>query len=477
MLQLSQLSKVTFWMVQIVHFTQVFSKGDVSCGGHYAPTCAECPQGNGAAWCNGECKWSYNTNECLLDSVQCGGGATASKCADCPSGAGGCGNTDCAWHTSTNLCRDALSDEVRTASVHLVYDNSVIYPLKGKPAWWFQRVIPTDSADTTYWSSNGHAFGYGGIQNPDSTTGRVIFSLWDQGGCDQDFGECETANLAQTVACGEGVTCTGFGGEGTGRKSYYDREAFVVDEPHYFVTQAVYLGGRRMEYTGYFYENEKWRLLSRIQVSTDANEKWWLDGMYSFVEQWYKGQTTLPRGGLFGPSFLATTDGTNFVQVDSAMFTHGYLENHQHVNAWQEGSNLQYAVGIETGGDVTPTVVYGHNFDYMSVQPYPELESFQERIPCLNAAASNKNDIEQCLLTTTSTSPTASSISPTASSTSPTITSFSPTTTSFSPTASSTLPTASSNLPTASSTSPSGLDELLTSVFEAFAGLLLMCVN
>ncbi len=32
----------------------------LSCGGHTANTCAECPQGYGAAWCNGDCVWSSN---------------------------------------------------------------------------------------------------------------------------------------------------------------------------------------------------------------------------------------------------------------------------------------------------------------------------------------------------------------------------------------------------------------------------------
>lgn len=30
---------------------------EVSCGNHGASSCAECPQGNGASWCNGECEW------------------------------------------------------------------------------------------------------------------------------------------------------------------------------------------------------------------------------------------------------------------------------------------------------------------------------------------------------------------------------------------------------------------------------------
>ena len=29
----------------------------VSCGNHMASTCADCPQGNGASWCNGDCHW------------------------------------------------------------------------------------------------------------------------------------------------------------------------------------------------------------------------------------------------------------------------------------------------------------------------------------------------------------------------------------------------------------------------------------
>ena len=28
-----------------------------SCGAHNAATCADCPQGNGAGWCNGVCQW------------------------------------------------------------------------------------------------------------------------------------------------------------------------------------------------------------------------------------------------------------------------------------------------------------------------------------------------------------------------------------------------------------------------------------
>mmetsp|Transcript_3066 Transcript_3066/g.6374 ORF Transcript_3066/g.6374 Transcript_3066/m.6374 type:complete len:288 (+) Transcript_3066:575-1438(+) len=38
----------------------------VSCGGHFAPTCGDCPQDNGETWCNGDCKWDSSTSKCIF---------------------------------------------------------------------------------------------------------------------------------------------------------------------------------------------------------------------------------------------------------------------------------------------------------------------------------------------------------------------------------------------------------------------------
>jgi len=370
------------------------ASADVSCGGHRAKTCAECPgPKNIGGWCNGDCQW--RSNECLDRPdpvVSCGGDIPAKSCDKCPRGGSGCGFTDCVWHTWTDLCRDAFSDNVRTASVHL----NQISPL-ARPAWWFQRVVPVSLASATYFSTNKHSFGYGGIQEVDASTGRVLFSLWDQGGCDQDVDpECNDEDKAKTVACGTGVDCPEFGGEGTGRKSQYDRKPFEIGTAYYFVTQAVYLGNRRMEYTGYFYEDSRWRLLSRIQVSTNKSEEWWIKGTNSFVEQWTADETTRNRAALFGPSYFADVDGTNFEQVKNAKFSHGTLENHEHVNAWQEDSDWQYAIGIATGGDTKQEVQSDYRFTCPAVAPYEELTSFQGSISCLNGAGSAE-EIEACL--------------------------------------------------------------------------------
>ena len=67
----------------------------MNCGNHLAGTCADCPQGNGANWCNGDCQWVDGS--CFLDPVNCGN-HLAGTCADCPQGNGAnwC-NGDCQW--------------------------------------------------------------------------------------------------------------------------------------------------------------------------------------------------------------------------------------------------------------------------------------------------------------------------------------------------------------------------------------------
>ncbi|KAL7536421.1 hypothetical protein ACHAXR_008253, partial [Thalassiosira sp. AJA248-18] len=59
---------------------------DYSCGNHRSSTCAECPQGNGAAWCNGDCEWSSENEACQLhqtpkDKDYENGGITGPKAA------------------------------------------------------------------------------------------------------------------------------------------------------------------------------------------------------------------------------------------------------------------------------------------------------------------------------------------------------------------------------------------------------------
>ena len=376
----------------------------VSCGNHKARICAECPQGNGESWCNGECKWQPSSSTCIDATARtCANGKVSiAGCDSCPYGAEECSddNGDCTWISRSATCRDTFSNEIRTASVQLNYDTPISVE---RPAWFFQRVSPVSISNVTYFASNGHGYGYGGFQKVNATHGSVIFSLWDQGGCDQDFGECDSENIATTVACGKEVTCTDFGGEGTGRKSilWTNDSLPVVGESYYMMTQAEYLGNKRMQYTGYFYDpiiSKTWRLMSRIEVSTNDKEKWWIHGMFSFVEQWAAVNTTIERSALFGPGYVSA-DGINFVPIQKARYTHGIKENHEHVNAWQTGQDTLNAVGIATGGNVEPVAKNYQSFKYnaTSVAIYDELQSFIKKIPCLKNATNDAESIEKCL--------------------------------------------------------------------------------
>ena len=47
-----------------VNSTASEAESTVNCGGHTAVSCAACPEGHGAHWCNGECVWK--NDQCTL---------------------------------------------------------------------------------------------------------------------------------------------------------------------------------------------------------------------------------------------------------------------------------------------------------------------------------------------------------------------------------------------------------------------------
>ena len=165
--------------------------------------------------------WDSSSASCVPKAVDCGSGgpSDASICDDCGTTADVCGG-ECSFNTIDNTCRPAFSNAVRTASVHLNYK---VPEAVTEPAWWFQRIEPVAASSATYFCGVGNSYGYGGIQQVDGSAaspgnGKVLFSIWD-GGCDQDKDTtCDPNTLAATLICGIGVTCTNFGGEGTGRK-------------------------------------------------------------------------------------------------------------------------------------------------------------------------------------------------------------------------------------------------------------------
>jgi len=57
-----------------------------SCGNHFAMTCGQCPQGNGEAWCNGDCTWcKFGVEDEEVERVVVNGGNILSDKSRCVS--------------------------------------------------------------------------------------------------------------------------------------------------------------------------------------------------------------------------------------------------------------------------------------------------------------------------------------------------------------------------------------------------------
>eukprot|EP00931_Biecheleriopsis_adriatica_P055344 TRINITY_DN32696_c0_g1_i1.p1 TRINITY_DN32696_c0_g1~~TRINITY_DN32696_c0_g1_i1.p1 ORF type:complete len:886 (+),score=161.90 TRINITY_DN32696_c0_g1_i1:51-2708(+) len=62
---------VSFQLELLAEPPQRRPPGSVSCGAHWAGSCPECPQGNGQAWCNGQCTWQHGA--CKEAGAETGG--------------------------------------------------------------------------------------------------------------------------------------------------------------------------------------------------------------------------------------------------------------------------------------------------------------------------------------------------------------------------------------------------------------------
>ena len=146
---MSQVPSAITWSL-LVLLTHVVVDADVLCGGHRAETCAECPITSsggwaGRAWCNGDCTWDSATGTCTTPSVLCTAtGPAAEKCDLCGRSKAGCSGGDCVFNSATSLCRPHLTNDVRTASVHLTYPDPGNL-LDGAGSWWINSIEVVDS--------------------------------------------------------------------------------------------------------------------------------------------------------------------------------------------------------------------------------------------------------------------------------------------------------------------------------------------
>jgi len=160
----------------------------------------------------------------------------------------------------------------------------------------------------------------------------------------------------------------------------------------------------RMQYTGYAWAEELggWKFLLKIEVSK-GNNNYWISSPYSFVEQWTNVNTLQTRAASFGPAWMAGNEPSGndsstaqFVQVPSATFSYGLLENHKHVDASLDQQSG--GVTIVTGGDTVQSANRGQSFEYAtSDKPQPLIDLDSKRA-CLVSAEIGEQ-IEECLTT------------------------------------------------------------------------------
>ena len=173
-------------------------------------------------------------------------------------------------------------------------------------SWFYNEVIVKQSAQSTYFMTNGFRGGYMGIQ--DRSPKWVIFSVWDKTSTEEDP-NAPPDELSHVIASGEGVTVRRFGGEGTGTQSFLPYD-WKVGSTYQSMVNVKPAPGEddKVIFTGWFRipEENIWRLMASIKVRPKVTSKK-LEGTHSFLEDWVgNGQR---RVGEWGPAWIRSDSG------------------------------------------------------------------------------------------------------------------------------------------------------------------------
>ena len=225
------------------------------------------------------------------------------------------------WSPNYKVSEVYLSAESRWVPATDVYTSPSVHTWWSSPAspqggvtWFYNEITVKETADNSYYMTNGFTGGYMGIQ--DRSPKWIIFSIWDKTSTD-DNPNASPDDLVKVLAQGEGVTVERFGGEGTGGKSYLTYNWNVGQTYQLMVNvrpdsqekdKAIFTGWFRIP------ELNIWRLMASFQVRPQAVSKK-LEGIYSFLEDWAGNGHR--RQGLWGPAWIRS-DGGPWVQA-----THG----------------------------------------------------------------------------------------------------------------------------------------------------------
>ncbi len=256
------------------------------------------------------------------------------------------------------------------ASVHLSY------PLKDSTeaiGFYNELTIPKGFDHLyTYYMACGFKRGYFGMQVNSPTERRIIFSVWDSGTVPDDRTKVKSEDLVQPTGKGEGVVAEGFGNEGTGGHSHWVYN-WKTDSTYRFYVTAL-PDSNETFYTGYFFvpELQQWKLIASFRTPKDGK---YLNGLYSFVENFDGKNGQLQRKALIGNQWIQTED-RKWQELTKATFTYDATG--------KAGDRIDYEAGIDNdhfylgnGGFKKANVKYADTFSRNPTQVAPVIDLYK----------------------------------------------------------------------------------------------------
>ncbi len=241
------------------------------------------------------------------------------------------------------------------ASVHLSYPISDTTQAIG---FYNELTIPKGFDHLyTYYMACGFKRGYFGMQVNSPTERRIIFSVWDSGTVPDERSKVKPEDLVQTTGKGEGVVAEGFGNEGTGGHSHWVYN-WKTDSTYRFYVTAL-PDSNETYYSGYFFvpELQQWKLIASFRTPKDGK---YLNGLYSFVENFDGKNGQLQRKALIGDQWIQTED-RKWQELTKAKFTYDATG--------KAGDRIDYEAGTDknhfylgNGGFKEANVTYADSF-------------------------------------------------------------------------------------------------------------------
>jgi Domain of unknown function (DUF3472)/Domain of unknown function (DUF5077)/FKBP-type peptidyl-prolyl cis-trans isomerase len=257
-----------------------------------------------------------------------------------------------------------------SASVHLSY------PIKDSTqaiGFYNELTIPKGFDYLyTYYMACGFRRGYFGMQVNSPTERRIIFSVWDSGTVPDDRSKVKPEDLVQPTGKGEGVVAEGFGNEGTGGHSHWVYN-WKTDSTYRFYVTAL-PDSNETYYSGYFFvpELQQWKLIASFRSPKDGK---YLNGLYSFVENFDGKNGQLQRKALIGNQWIQTED-RKWQELTKAKFTYDATG--------KAGDRIDYEAGADNdhfylgnGGFKEANVKYADTFVRKPTQIPPVIDLYK----------------------------------------------------------------------------------------------------